>query len=482
MRILARFAAPLALLPLLGACSLERPQEPAPAPAPAAAPAAAPAPAPAPALSEAEVLSGLNVLINDTAPGSDDYAGRRAALAPAAQAANLPQPLRWTVSQVLAFDPPRLHERWQNRQEAQENAAALYAANPPENFNALKGARVLRRLGPALYLLRLPGGDTVLLNSTRRLKNGTRLKTLLAAERLLQQPDKAKGDLVDELADQPRTFVEISRQEAKRRESLRAPALAQLKSLESQSGETERAVAADLARLDTLTRDVNAAISPRLLPQGQRPAPAMLIRKVRRISKSYSRDQYYRYALPVTGKAQVDAVLKAYLGERKAEVQDLLRSTGVGRGRMRANTDRIAFTAYTASRRLLSFRFEELRDTGGAHPNRAYASFVFDMQRQARLSLADIFSDEPAALKILAELAARRMELALDGAVFPEGVTPRPANFAVFVLDGADIVFTFPPYQVASFAQGSQTLRVPLCHPRLLPLLTPGLLEALAGN
>ena len=59
---------------------------------------------------------------------------------------------------------------------------------------------------------------------------------------------------------------------------------------------------------------------------------------------------------------------------------------------------------------------------------------------------------------------------------------PKPENFAVFVIDGADLVFTFPPYQVASYAQGAQTLRAPLCHPRLLPLLSPALREALAAQ
>ena len=481
MRALARFATSSVLFVALCACSLPRAamQEPAPAPqAPAAAQTPAPAVAP---MTEAETVAALNLLVNDTAPGSEENDARRAELSKAFTANLVPDTLRWTVSQVLSFDPPRLRQRWQEHQQAEESAAAQYAANPPVNFTALNGARVLRRLGPA-YLLRLPTGETVMLESSRRFKSGTRLRRLLAVETERPKPDRSKGDLVDELADQPRMFTEIFPREAKRREAERAPALARLRDLERQGGEMTRAITADLTRLDTLTREVNAVISPRLLPQGRRPAPASFIRKVRRVAKSYSRQQYYRYALPVTGKKHVDAVLQSHLDERKAEVQDLLRTTGVGRGRARANTDRITFTAYTGSPVLLSVRFEDLRDTGGAHPNTTYASFVFDMQRQARLTLADIFTDEPAALKILSELAARRMALVLDGMTFPEGMTPKPENFAVFVIDGADLVFTFPPYQVASYARGTQTLRVPLCHPRLLPLLSPALRAALAAQ
>lgn len=481
MRILDRLAAPLVLgillATLLAACALEQP-------APPAAPAAVQAePAPqAPAVSESAVLNGLNVLVNDTLPASDEYEAKRKALAPALDSPALTDGLRRVLAQTLAFDPPRLRQRWEDNQKAQADAASLYAANPPVDTKALEGARVLRRLGPALHLVRLPGGDTVFLASARKFKKNARIKGISVLERLRPTPDASKGDLVDELEDQPRTFAEITRQEAKELEERRAPALAELRRLESRNAELERGVASDLARLDALTRDVNAVISTGILVKGSAPAPATLIRKVKRVAKSYSREQYYRYALPVTGLPKVDAALAAYLDERRAEVQSLLKSTGIGRGRARANVSRIAFQAYTASNRLLSIRFEEMRDTGGAHPNTTYASFVFDLRTQAQLKLADLFTDTPAALAVLSQLAEQRLTLALDGLLFPEGFTATANNFSVFVLDGADIVFTFPPYQVASYAQGTQTLRVPLCHPRLRPLLQQGLLDALAGK
>lgn len=483
MRIPALSLAPvgLALSLLLAACGLEQPQPPAP-PQAVQAQDAPQAPAPDALPSEAEVLSGLNALVNDCVPASDEYEAKRTALDPARNSAALSDPLRRVLAQTLAFDPPRLRERWEQHQEAQTDAAAQYAANPPVNTKTLEGARVLRRLGPALYLVRLPGGDTVFFATPRKLKNNARLKGVRSLERQRPKPDAAKGDLVDELADQPRTFSEISRQDAKALETRRAPALAELRRLEHQNDAFERGLAADLARLDTLTRDVNAVISPALLPKTPAPAPATLIRKVKRVAKSYSREQYYRYALPVTGKPAVDAALQTFLDERRTEMQGLLKSTGIGRGRARANVDRIAFTAHSASPALLSIRFEEMRDTGGAHPNTTFESFVFDLRSQTRLKLADIFSNPPAALAVLSQLAERRMSLMLDGMLFPEGLAATPDNFAVFVLDGADIVFTFPPYQVASYAQGTQTLRVPLCHPRLLPLLTPKIKDALAAK
>ncbi len=485
----------LALALILLGCGQVRPVAPEAAAAPAqtnASLAAAPAPAALPpALPQtrdaAAVTRQLNTLVNDTDPADPQWARLRAELAPLPA---LPDTLRQAVARVAAFNPPQLRERWQRQREALDSVAALYAEHPPVDTDALRGARVVRRLGPALYLVRLPGGDTAFFATNRRLKQGARLDGVLAVERPRPKPDKAAGDLVDEMADAARTFAAITRQEAHRLAAEHAPVLARLKQLKAERASFQRAINADLASLDALARDVNAVISPRLLglgeaDPGQRPGPkrqARLIRQVKRLGRTYSPLQYYRYALPVTGKTQVDAVLRASLEGRKKDVQELLRSVGVGAGRARTNVDLVGFKAYRASEALLSVRFEAQRDTGGAHPNQGFASFVFDMKSQAVLGLGDIFQDLPAALAVLSELAAWRMELALDGHVFAEGLTPKAENFQVFVLDGADLVFSFPPYQVASYADGPQHLRVPLCHPRLLPLLSPKLLEALGAR
>ncbi|GEM_PF-1133534 len=444
------------------------------------------------------VARRLSVLVNDTDPASPEWARLRADLvqnssAPAYSGGlSLPGDLRLAISRVAAFNPPQLRERWQRHQQALDNAATLYAEHPPVDTDALKGAKVLRRLGPALYLVRLPGGDTAFFStplSARRLKVGKSLSGIPVVERPRSQADKASGDLVDELADSARTFVAIPKQEARRIKDEHAPVLARLKELEAERDRFKRSIDDDLASLDALARDVNAVICPRLLGLGGgfgsygAGAPhARLVRKVKRLSHTYSPRQYYRYTLPVTGQMQLDATLSAYIAERKREVQDLLRAVGVGQGHFRANVDLVAFKSFTASPGLLSVRFEASRDTGGAHPNQSFASFVFDVENQRVLGLADLFKDLPAALSLLSELAARRMELVLDGHVLPEGVEPKAENFAVFVIDGQDLVFSFAPYQMASYADGPQTLRVPLCHPRLLPLLSPRLVQLLGAR
>lgn len=495
----------------LSGCGLERataPEadlSPAVATAPVNAPLAAPPTPAAPtardeARDEARVTRLLGVLVNDTDPADPEWSRLRTELLGLNQELSLPGDLRLAITRVAAFNPPQLRMRWQRHGETLDQVAALYAEHPPVDTDALRGARVVRRLGPVLYLVRLPGGDTAFFTTNRRLKNGARLGGIPAVEKARPKPDKAKGDLVDELGDAARTFAAITTQEAQRLKAGHAPVLAQLKGLEDERERFQKDIRADLASLDALARDVNRIISPRLLeprlrnlsaqPQA-RPGPARQdrrtgqdrqIRQVKRLGHTYSPVQYYRYALPVTGRPQVDAVLHGYLEGRKKDVTDLLKSVGVGRGRARANVDLVAFRSFTASPGLLSVRFESSRDTGGAHPNQGFASFVFDMRSQSVLGLGDLFADLPAALALLSELTARRMELVLDGHVFAEGYAPKAENFQVFVLDGADLVLSFPPYQLASYAEGPQALRVPLCHPRLLPLLSPRLLEALGAK
>jgi hypothetical protein len=503
----ALFLALALLAPALTGCGLIRPAEPETPVPPAAAPApqanataeAVPAPAAPKVLDALGVARQLSVLVNDTDPASPDFARLRAELLQTASGQSnagglsLPGDLRMALSRVAGFNPPQLRERWQRHQEALDSAAALYAEHPPVDTEALSGARVVRRLGPALYLVRLPGGDTAFFStplSARRLKTGAKLRGIPAVEKPRAKADKAAGDLVDELADSGRTFAAITRQEAYRIKAERAPALARLQELKAERARFQRSINDDLASLDSLARDVNAIIGPRLLGlggsgpggYGAPASAARIVRQAKRLSHTYSPVQYYRYTLPVTGHKELDATLRGYIDGRRKDVQDLLRTVGVGRGHARANVDLVAFKSFTASPDLLSVRFEASRDTGGAHPNQSFASFVFAVHDQKVLGLGDLFRDLPAALSLLSQLAARRMELVLDGHVFAEGLEPKVENFSVFVIDGQDLVFSFPPYQMASYAEGPQSLRVPLAHPRLLPLLSPRLLEALGAR
>ena len=133
----------------------------------------------------------------------------------------------------------------------------------------------------------------------------------------------------------------------------------------------------------------------------------------------------------------------------------------------------------------VSYAYQVYADTLGAHPNLYYRTFVFDKEGN-RLSLGDLFiasSTGPgadylnqisgaASVQVKDELARRLGEEPGDS-FFDEGTAPDPENFQNFVVDGDDLVFLLPPYQVAAYAAGSFEVRIPLS--QLSRALKPGI-------
>jgi hypothetical protein len=133
----------------------------------------------------------------------------------------------------------------------------------------------------------------------------------------------------------------------------------------------------------------------------------------------------------------------------------------------------------------VSYAYQVYADTLGAHPNLYYRTFVFDREGN-RLSLGDLFvasSTGPgadylnqisgaASVQVREELTRRLGEEPGDS-FFDEGTAPNPENFQNFVIDGNDLVFLLPPYQVAAYAAGSFEVRIPLS--QLSGALKPGI-------
>ncbi|MHB8914116.1 MAG: RsiV family protein [Minisyncoccota bacterium] len=119
-----------------------------------------------------------------------------------------------------------------------------------------------------------------------------------------------------------------------------------------------------------------------------------------------------------------------------------------------------------SSPRTVSYIFTTYADTLGAHGNTFFRTFTFNTSTGAELSLADIFtagSDYLAALSSIsrAKLPAIIGDPAETGFI-AAGTTPEAKNFENFFLDNGYLVVLFPPYQVAPYTAGPQTLRIPL--------------------
>ncbi|MFA6414606.1 MAG: RsiV family protein [Candidatus Paceibacterota bacterium] len=117
-----------------------------------------------------------------------------------------------------------------------------------------------------------------------------------------------------------------------------------------------------------------------------------------------------------------------------------------------------------SSPRTVSYIFTIYMDTLGAHGNTFFKTFTFDTTNGALLNLADLFTG--AYLSTLSTLAREKLPAIIgegaDTAFIQGGTTPEDKNFANFFFDNQDIVFVFPPYAVAPYSSGPQTLYIPL--------------------
>ena len=106
--------------------------------------------------------------------------------------------------------------------------------------------------------------------------------------------------------------------------------------------------------------------------------------------------------------------------------------------------------------------------TGGAHPNHGFTSFNFLMPEGQRVELPEVIDGRPG-LRRLSALATADLlqrlatpERGIDPDWIKRGAGPDWANFEVFVLQPTAIEVVFPPYQVASYADGVQEVSIPL--------------------
>ncbi len=117
------------------------------------------------------------------------------------------------------------------------------------------------------------------------------------------------------------------------------------------------------------------------------------------------------------------------------------------------------------SPRTVSYIYTLALDTLGAHGNTDYKTFTFDLQNGRALKLNDLFIPESGYLSRLSGLTraslGAELESAPDDPMIAAGTTPTDASFQHFFLDNDSLVILFPPYAVASYAAGPQTVAIP---------------------
>lgn len=152
---------------------------------------------------------------------------------------------------------------------------------------------------------------------------------------------------------------------------------------------------------------------------------------------------------------------------------------------------RIDFKVAARTSAFTSVRETGFQDTGGAHPAPIDAAIVYDIDAHRTITLDDLFAHPDAARKAIADFArADLMKKIMAQTPAPgegspqavaewkanakqmidEGTGPTPQNFANFVIRAGSntratspgLMLIFPPYQVAAYVYGTQTVDVPV--------------------
>ena len=127
-------------------------------------------------------------------------------------------------------------------------------------------------------------------------------------------------------------------------------------------------------------------------------------------------------------------------------------------------------TVLYSDSRIVSTLFYELDYfAGAAHPSNNNYSFNYDLEKNKEITLSDIFQGNY--LKLLSEICIEEISKSkkdydpefntADDEWLNSGAGPDEKNFKVFNITKDKFIITFPTYQVASYAEGPQTVEIP---------------------
>jgi len=142
----------------------------------------------------------------------------------------------------------------------------------------------------------------------------------------------------------------------------------------------------------------------------------------------------------------------------------------------------VGYSVEYADNDLVSISFSEDTFSSGAHPNHDFFTLTYDLKTGRELKLAELFKPGVNYLKVIADYSRKdlqsrkdpdsgeNLELATD--IFADGVKPTAGNFKDWALTKKGLLILFPPYQVAAYAYGPQTVIVP--YAQLKSIAAPG--------
>jgi Protein of unknown function (DUF3298)/Deacetylase PdaC len=139
----------------------------------------------------------------------------------------------------------------------------------------------------------------------------------------------------------------------------------------------------------------------------------------------------------------------------------------------------VSYEVTASGKDFISVLFTFFEYSGGAHPNATTESFNYDLNRNAPVRLADLFTPNSNYLKVISDYSVRELKKLDTVSSVENGAGPKVENFHSWNITPAGLKITFDRYQVGPYVAGEHEVVVP--YSVLKPIIKPdGLLAHFA--
>ena len=143
------------------------------------------------------------------------------------------------------------------------------------------------------------------------------------------------------------------------------------------------------------------------------------------------------------------------------------------------NSLSVSYEVTAADKDFISVLLAFFEYSGGEHPNTTTESFNYDLNRNASVRLADLFTPNSNYLNVISEYSVRELKKLDTVSSVENGAGPKIENFHSWNITPAGLKITFDPYQVGPYVAGAHVVVVP--YSVLKPIIKPdGLLARFA--
>ncbi|MBZ0297265.1 MAG: DUF3298 and DUF4163 domain-containing protein [Anaerolineae bacterium] len=172
------------------------------------------------------------------------------------------------------------------------------------------------------------------------------------------------------------------------------------------------------------------------------------------------------YPIEVVGHENLQNMIDAYLGQLKRDFVGFYNDTESHYSNGYTWTLDENVQVFHYSEDVISIVFQVYEFTGGAHGNTNYNTVTYDLAADEVVTLDDVFQAGSDPFAIIAPIVEEELTLRLgemaDTSWIEEGSGENPANYQYFALTPDSLMIFFPPYQIAAYAAGTQTVEIPL--------------------